>query len=360
MDESEQHLFCDGEDIVEVKKHVEHSLRDLSIFGAEFMDIDESDGQIESDELLTAIESSDDESTPQNKYPHFNEMEGFSKQIELEKGMQFRNKHIFNKALRYYAVLKGFDFYYVMNGKTKVLAHCKTVHCPWRVLASWFSDGKGGRSFMIKTWIPHKDKSCPREFENSKVSVEILMEYYLEDFRNNPKWEAPAFFKHVKADLEAVCEAESKETWTWFLQALINDIGFPTQHNWCFIPDQQKGLQEALKDIIPEGEHMSCVRHIYANFKKKFKGKELKDAMWATARATTKGQFNGKMKVLKDLDVASHLHMTTFDPKSWSMLLSFSQRVMRYAVISPSASIHTSKMHENALSLLVWKLSDYF
>ncbi|KAL9676849.1 hypothetical protein QQ045_005069 [Rhodiola kirilowii] len=50
------------------------------------MDIDESDGQIESDELLTASESSDDESTPQNKYPHFNEMAGFSKQIELEKG----------------------------------------------------------------------------------------------------------------------------------------------------------------------------------------------------------------------------------------------------------------------------------
>ncbi|CAM8972800.1 unnamed protein product [Rhodiola kirilowii] len=116
----------------------------------------------------------------------------------------------------------------------------------------------------------------------------------------------------------AVCEAESKETWTWFLQALINDIGIPTQHNWCFISDQQKGLQEALKDIIPEGEHRSCVRHIYANFKKKFKGKELKDVMWAAARATTKGQFNEKMEALKDLDVASHSHMTTFDPKLWS------------------------------------------
>ncbi|KAL9686599.1 hypothetical protein QQ045_030992 [Rhodiola kirilowii] len=116
----------------------------------------------------------------------------------------------------------------------------------------------------------------------------------------------------------AVCEAESKETWTWFLHNLINDIGISVEHSWCFISDQQKGLREALKDIIPTGEHRSCVRHIYANFKKKFKGKELKDAMWAAARATTKGQFNEKMEVLKVLDAAAHSYMTTFDPKLWS------------------------------------------
>ncbi|KAL9691146.1 hypothetical protein QQ045_011565 [Rhodiola kirilowii] len=107
------------------------------------------------------------------KYPYFNEKTGFCKEIVLDKGIQFRNKHIFNKALRYYAVMKGFDFYYVSNSKVKVTAHCKTAHCPWRVVASWFNDGNGSRSFMIKTWVPHKDKGCPRRLENSKADLEV-------------------------------------------------------------------------------------------------------------------------------------------------------------------------------------------
>lgn len=42
-----------------------------------------------------------------------------------------------------------------------------------------------------------------------------------------------------------------------------------------------------------------CVRHLYANFKKKFSGLLLKQQLWASAKATTNEEFKRKMADLK-------------------------------------------------------------
>jgi hypothetical protein len=36
-----------------------------------------------------------------------------------------------------------------------------------------------------------------------------------------------------------VVEAKTKDSWTWFLEALVADLG-PTPHGWTFISDRQK------------------------------------------------------------------------------------------------------------------------
>ncbi|KAL9673644.1 hypothetical protein QQ045_029905 [Rhodiola kirilowii] len=38
----------------------------------------------------------------------------------------------------------------------------------------------------------------------------------------------------------AICEAESKDTWHWFIQNLLIDIGNARENGWCCISDQQK------------------------------------------------------------------------------------------------------------------------
>jgi hypothetical protein len=38
----------------------------------------------------------------------------------------------------------------------------------------------------------------------------------------------------------AVCEYETRETWTWFLRALLEDIGYPREGMWSFMSDRQK------------------------------------------------------------------------------------------------------------------------
>ncbi|KAL9667757.1 hypothetical protein QQ045_002122 [Rhodiola kirilowii] len=408
----------DKNDMHQMKKYLEDRLNELAgnVLSSEVNDAFE-DEEFALDVFRLPSDSSDDEQTLcSNIYPYFNETIGFCKDIELITGLQFRNKQVFNKALRFYAV-KGFDFYYVTNGSEKVAAHCRNQACPWRVYASWYKHGQENKSFMIKTLVPHLEY-CPHVFDNSKVTAKFLTEYYLDAFRKNTKWNDEAFHAHVRDDLKvnvhrmkcfrarhqalqileggvgeqfkllrqycaailkwnpgstvvlktndgmfqrvyicldackrgflakcrpiisldschlkghysgqihsavgrdgndnmfpiawAICEAESKDTWTWFIESLLLDIGMPKEHGWCFISDQQKGLREALKDLVPEAEHRLCVRHIYANFCKKIKGKELKDAMWACARASTRGQFIEKMKALKDLDGVAHSYM---------------------------------------------------
>lgn len=65
----------------------------------------------------------------------------------------------------------------------------------------------------------------------------------------------------------AVVETESKDTWDWFMTLLLDDIG---DRRWCFISDQQKGLVNVFENKMAGTEHRFCVRHLYANFKKKF------------------------------------------------------------------------------------------
>lgn len=37
----------------------------------------------------------------------------------------------------------------------------------------------------------------------------------------------------------AVCESETKETWTWLLWALLEDIRYPRERMWSFMFDRQ-------------------------------------------------------------------------------------------------------------------------
>ncbi|KAH0732999.1 hypothetical protein KY289_004187 [Solanum tuberosum] len=65
------------------------------------------------------------------------------------------------------------------------------------------------------------------------------------------------------------------------------------------------GLIGAVKDLCPEAERRNCVRHMYQNFKKKQKGKALKDFVWNAARASNKVIFHKCMEELDQEDKAA-------------------------------------------------------
>ncbi|KAL3535413.1 hypothetical protein ACH5RR_003874 [Cinchona calisaya] len=78
----------------------------------------------------------------------------------------------------------------------------------------------------------------------------------------------------------AVVEAECNDSWMWFLKLMIEVIRRPEDMGWVFISDRQKGLVETFNTLMPRAEHRFRVRHLYANFKLLFKGKDLKDLVW--------------------------------------------------------------------------------
>ncbi|KAL6556398.1 hypothetical protein OROGR_005686 [Orobanche gracilis] len=97
----------------------------------------------------------------------------------------------------------------------------------------------------------------------------------------------------------AVVDAETTDNWRWFLELLEQDLGDHRQHGWNFISDQQKGLEAALKEVMPYAHHRNCVVHIWKNFIKKWKTKELRGVVWACAQLTTESQYNNFMKDLR-------------------------------------------------------------
>ncbi|XP_009786525.1 uncharacterized protein LOC107798937 [Nicotiana tabacum] len=77
-----------------------------------------------------------------------------------------------------------------------------------------------------------------------------------------------AFFPIAYA---VIAKAESRETRSWFLINLGEDLEIQNSHHISFMSDRQKGLIGAAKDLYPNAEHRNCVRHMYPNFRQKHK-----------------------------------------------------------------------------------------
>ncbi|XP_023762712.2 uncharacterized protein LOC111911153 [Lactuca sativa] len=114
-----------------------------------------------------------------------------------------------------------------------------------------------------------------------------------------------------------VVEVENKETWKWFLDLLLDDIEMGIGHGLTLISDQHKGLIETVKERVPTAEHRQCARHIYANFKKRFKGEQYRKLFWAAVASTTQPKFEAEMNSIKKIDPLAYEHLMERDPKSW-------------------------------------------
>ena len=54
--------------------------------------------------------------------------------------------------------------------------------------------------------------------------------------------------------------------------------------------------------MMPGVELRFCVRHLYANFKSLYKGKDLKDLVWAAACAYTVQEWEENMNKIKAIN----------------------------------------------------------
>ncbi|GAU28892.1 hypothetical protein TSUD_293440 [Trifolium subterraneum] len=84
----------------------------------------------------------------------------------------------------------------------------------------------------------------------------------------------------------AVVEAETKESWQWFLNLLLEDLNNVQPNQYTFISDRQKGLVPTIQNLGNHVEQRLCVKHLYGNWSKKYPGLELKQVFWMAARAT--------------------------------------------------------------------------
>ncbi|GKC72427.1 hypothetical protein Tco_1118310 [Tanacetum coccineum] len=115
-----------------------------------------------------------------------------------------------------------------------------------------------------------------------------------------------------------IVKSESKESWTWFLSCLADDLDLEANSNFTFITDRQKGLLPALKDLFPAAEHRYYVRHIHDNMNLIYKGGQYKELLWKCAIATTKVHFERAMDEFKGYNRLAHEWLRKIPPKHWS------------------------------------------
>jgi hypothetical protein len=87
-----------------------------------------------------------------------------------------------------------------------------------------------------------------------------------------------------------VLEAETTESWTWFLEHLRAVIGHPD--SLTIHTDACKGLEIAVYKMFPRVEHRECMRHLVANFGKYYKGKIYDDNLWPSSLTYSLKKFN--------------------------------------------------------------------
>nr|XP_025888549.1 uncharacterized protein LOC112942118 [Solanum lycopersicum] len=62
-----------------------------------------------------------------------------------------------------------------------------------------------------------------------------------------------------------VVENENTITWSWFISLLKKDLIFGDGTSFTIMSDMQKGLDIAIKELLPACEERRCARHILAN-----------------------------------------------------------------------------------------------
>lgn len=75
---------------------------------------------------------------------------------------------------------------------------------------------------------------------------------------------------------------------------------------------------KAVKNVLPESHHRYCVRHIEANWCKRWKSGEMRKYMWWCAWSSYEEEFNDQLRKLGELSVDSARELLNYPPQCWS------------------------------------------
>lgn len=96
----------------------------------------------------------------------------------------------------------------------------------------------------------------------------------------------------------AIFDSETEDNWTWFMQLLHRAIG--NRPGLVISTDACKGLESAVDAAFPEAEHRECMRHLYGNFMKKYRGPIFTQHLYPAARSYTEDGFRWHMQQIAE------------------------------------------------------------
>nr|XP_016438049.1 PREDICTED: uncharacterized protein LOC107764034 isoform X1 [Nicotiana tabacum] len=115
----------------------------------------------------------------------------------------------------------------------------------------------------------------------------------------------------------AVIGTEKKETWTWFMRILQEDLQLGDGNEITIISDMQKGFVSVAEEVFPACEHRMCARHILSNWSKKWRGIERRKKFWSCARATYEAELKKRLDELNTLGHNIVEDLISYNKERW-------------------------------------------
>ncbi|XP_062203799.1 uncharacterized protein LOC133906007 [Phragmites australis] len=115
-----------------------------------------------------------------------------------------------------------------------------------------------------------------------------------------------------------VFEPESIDNWEWFINNLKKAVGEP--NGLVVSTDARKGITKGVNNVYPHVEHIECFRHLFKNFRKKFKGGDYERHMWPLGLSYTEEAYHKHWPF-----IARHANAVKFLAENHSLLWSRSK-----------------------------------
>ncbi|XP_071690280.1 uncharacterized protein [Rutidosis leptorrhynchoides] len=265
-----------------------------------------------------------------------------NKNTELKENSKFPNVTSFRRALNHHALTNEFEYSIEKSEPTRFTTRCKQIKCKWRIHASILQDRI---TFQVKSLVePHtciqssmSGNKCAtttgqKRFLRFFISLAACSNGFLSGCRPYISLDACHLKGKFNGVLAAatgvdgnnsifpvgygVLESENTKSWTWFLELLKKAIGVPD--GLVISSDMQKGLEVAITQVYPNVEHRECIRHLYSNFKKHFRGDFFSSNLWGAARTYCPSEHDKLLKEIFDARETAITYLNQNHKKIWS------------------------------------------
>ncbi|CAN1305979.1 hypothetical protein LINPERPRIM_LOCUS26681 [Linum perenne] len=250
----------------------------------------ESQGLVSDDNEYYVETDSDDETADhgvrkKSPYPVYNKN---TETPFFETTMTFTSLDEARVAVIKYSIKERRDVRYMKNESYRIRLKCKFENCSWLFFVSL------NKRFNLWQLKQYKEHVCPEHYRNKHVSPKFIAQHYKERIKSTPRWKN----KHMR-------------------DTIREEYGVVVTLMQCSRA-KKLGLVPSIANLFPSAEHRLCARHIYNNWRKKYRDPSLQKLFWNCAKASTGYFFNRhKEEIIRKNKEAAEA-MVNIDPKYWS------------------------------------------
>ncbi|XP_077217517.1 uncharacterized protein LOC143851909 isoform X1 [Tasmannia lanceolata] len=116
----------------------------------------------------------------------------------------------------------------------------------------------------------------------------------------------------------AVVEAETYESWVWFLHLFRHNFISAGRDVITIGSDRMKGLPRAVAEALPRSHHSYYIHHLNANFHSTFKNEKLWKLFMTAAYSLREGAFKDAMESIKSQSKRAHQWISDIPKENWA------------------------------------------